>query len=98
MEIDKDNKNVALTHYKTLETKSGLSLLEVMPKTGKTHQIRIHMLLKKILILGDKKYKLLEKNEKFSNTIYKMHLHCKSIRFNLLNKKYIFDAEATSTF
>ena len=98
MEIAKDNKNVALTHYKTLETKSGLSLLEVSPKTGKTHQIRIHMLLEKIPILGDKKYKFLEKNEKSSNTIYKMHLHSKSIRFNLLNKKYIFDAELPQHF
>ena len=98
MEIAKDNKNVALTHYKTLETKSGLSLLEVLPKTGKTHQIRIHMLLKKIPILGDKKYKLLDKNEKFANTLYKMHLHSKSIRFNLLNKKYIFDAELPQHF
>lgn len=34
---------VARTRYRTLEAFGGLSLLEVEPETGRTHQIRVHL-------------------------------------------------------
>lgn len=32
----------AITHYKTLKSNGTLSLLEMSPKTGRTHQLRLH--------------------------------------------------------
>lgn len=32
----------AVTHYKVLSSQNGLSVLELSPKTGRTHQIRLH--------------------------------------------------------
>lgn len=32
----------AITHYKVLKTNGTLSLLEMSPKTGRTHQLRLH--------------------------------------------------------
>jgi len=33
----------SITHYDTIETLGGASLLEVNLETGRTHQIRVHM-------------------------------------------------------
>ena len=56
MEIVKDLEENAITTYKSIDSKRGMSLLEVYPKTGRTHQIRVHLLSEKLPILGDKKY------------------------------------------
>lgn len=44
------------THYELLETKGDYSLLKVSPKTGRTHQIRIHSSFLGHHLIGDKKY------------------------------------------
>ena len=46
----------AITLYRTLETKNGLSLVECQLITGRTHQIRAQMAHLGSPILGDKKY------------------------------------------
>ena len=35
-----------------------MSLIRVIPKTGRSHQIRVHLLHCKLPIIGDKKYSL----------------------------------------
>ncbi len=62
MEVGFNKGKKAITNYKTLEVfenKSSptLSLVECKLKTGRTHQIRVHMSHKGNNILGDKKYK-----------------------------------------
>ena len=63
----------AETEYQVLEKSSGISLLEVRPLTGRTHQIRVHCAASGFPLLGDKKYG--DKKDK-----YFLHLHAKSIQ------------------
>ena len=63
MKIIKNKEKNSITYFKTIESKNGLSLLEVYPKTGRTHQIRVHLLSENCPILGDKKYNIFNKEE-----------------------------------
>ncbi len=99
MKVIENKEKNSITYYKTLDSRDGLSLLEVYPKTGRTHQIRIHLLSKKCPILGDKKYKLSNNNSnKFKEINKKMYLHAKSISFKLNEKRYVVEAELPSHF
>jgi 23S rRNA pseudouridine1911/1915/1917 synthase len=64
----------ALTEYKLIENYGKVSLLELYPKTGRTHQLRVHMAHQKTPILGDKVYGRKD-NEEF------MYLHATKINF-----------------
>ncbi len=46
----------ARTHFRVLERFSGLTLLEVKPETGRTHQIRVHLKAFGYPIAGDELY------------------------------------------
>lgn len=46
----------AVTEYRTLESFSAHTLLEVHPLTGRTHQIRVHMVFMGCPVVGDKVY------------------------------------------
>jgi 23S rRNA pseudouridine1911/1915/1917 synthase len=46
----------AVTHFKVLKRQDGLSLIEAEPKTGRTHQIRVHMKAINHPIVCDKLY------------------------------------------
>lgn len=46
----------ALTHYRTLRTRGPYSLVELKPRTGRTHQLRVHMAAIGCPIVGDKIY------------------------------------------
>ncbi|MEK7068212.1 MAG: RluA family pseudouridine synthase [Patescibacteria group bacterium] len=46
----------ALTHYRVIGRGNGASYLEVFPKTGRTHQIRVHMAAIQHPIIGDVLY------------------------------------------
>ena len=46
----------AVTDYRTIETGSGWSLLELAPRTGRTHQIRVHLAAQGKPVIGDSIY------------------------------------------
>lgn len=46
----------ALTHYAVLGETNGVSLLKVSPKTGRTHQIRVHLKAIHHPVVGDSLY------------------------------------------
>lgn len=46
----------AITHYKVIDERESESIIELSPKTGRTHQLRVHMQLLGHPIVGDKKY------------------------------------------
>lgn len=46
----------AVTHYRILDSRNGVSLLEIELETGRTHQIRVHLSHLKHAIVGDPLY------------------------------------------
>ncbi len=58
MIVDDEDGLSAVTKYRVLKTNAekGLTLLEVYPESGRTHQIRVHMASIDCPILGDGKY------------------------------------------
>ena len=70
----------ALTHYKVLGSADGFSWLELEPKTGRTHQLRVHCAALGCPIVGDAIYG--EKKEEAM-----LQLHARSITIPLYPKK-----------
>ena len=80
----------ALTYWKVLKKYPDHSLLEVMPKTGRMHQIRVHMKAIGLPVSGDKKYGVKSKDPKH---LGRMFLHAEYLSFkNLDGEKMSFSA------
>lgn len=54
--IDLQTGKPAVTYFKLLERLGNYCLLEAIPETGRTHQIRAHLYALGLLIVGDKLY------------------------------------------
>jgi 23S rRNA pseudouridine1911/1915/1917 synthase len=78
MKVDREEGKEAVTHYKVLDRnkEKNFSVLEVIPKTGRTHQIRIHLSHIGHPVLGDALY-----NGPAVQGLSRQALHAKSIRF-----------------
>lgn len=86
----------ALTEYEALKEGEEYSLVELKPKTGRTHQIRIHMSSLGHPIVGDEKYKL--RNTKTKESVVRHLLHAKKINFSLNGKNFEFEANLPDDF
>ena len=75
----------ARTEYKVLKYYKNYTLLEVFPKTGRTHQIRIHLASIGHPIVGDKQYKF--KRQVCPKGLYRQFLHAHYLKFRMLNGK-----------
>lgn len=54
--VDHDSGKPSLTHFKVLEYEQNATRVELTPITGRSHQLRVHMLSLGHPILGDKLY------------------------------------------
>lgn len=63
----------ATTHFKTLCTKGELSLVLCSPITGRTHQIRLHLLQKGTPLLGDALYGNSGANKRYHSPRQQLH-------------------------
>lgn len=54
--VDYESKKCAVTYYKLIKRFDNFTMLELTPKTGRTHQIRVHLSFIGHPILGDLKY------------------------------------------
>jgi 23S rRNA pseudouridine1911/1915/1917 synthase len=70
----------AITHYKTLARKERLSLIEANPRTGRTHQLRVHFADIGHGIIGDRLYGV---SKKLPVNISRLALHAYAIEFEL---------------
>lgn len=76
----------AVTHYKVIARSGGFSFIEAIPKTGRTHQIRVHFKAVNHPIVSDSLYA--PKKEKGLG-FERLALHACSIEFNSMNGKKI---------
>ncbi|MDD5589720.1 MAG: RluA family pseudouridine synthase [Candidatus Portnoybacteria bacterium] len=76
----KEGKN-AITFLKVLEEYPGFSLIEAMPKTGRLHQIRVHLAWIGNPVAGDKKYG--PKNKPLPLGLKRHFLHATELKITL---------------
>ncbi len=85
----------AITHYSVLDSNNNYSLLKINPETGRKHQIRKQLLIHGCPIIGDDKYRLIDKPTRNKNSLM---LHAYKINFSIGLKKYNFKAEPSQEF
>jgi RluA family pseudouridine synthase len=73
------NGRPAVTEYEVLQSNGSLSLLELKPTTGRTHQLRVHLSQLGHPILGDTLYG--------GGAADRLYLHAQSLELTLPNKK-----------
>ncbi|WP_338516080.1 RluA family pseudouridine synthase [Candidatus Legionella polyplacis] len=90
--ISKKLGKPSLTMFYLLENYQNACLVKIIPKTGRTHQIRVHSSYLGHPIIGDKKYgnAFLDKLEKINFSIDRLYLHAESISFTIDKKFYQF--------
>ncbi len=87
------------TVFKLLENYQQACLVEASPKTGRTHQIRVHSAYLGHAIVGDEKYgsKALQ-IDGLKLIKPRLYLHARAIQFNLNGKNYSFEANLDDQF
>ncbi len=78
--IAKDGK-IAITEYRILERFKNYSLLEAQPKTGRLHQIRVHLAWLGNPVAGDKKYG--PRKQSAPKGLNRQFLHAKELKITL---------------
>lgn len=88
----------AVTQYRVLGSTEGFDLVEALPKTGRTHQIRIHFFSIGHPVVGDSKYFSKKYKEVKMEGAKRQLLHAKELKFELFGKKYEFSSEIPADF
>ena len=93
---DKNGEKTIITHYRVLAEREDLSLLEVDLITGRTHQIRAHLSHIGHPLLGDSKYGIGRKSEKYG--FKHQALYSYKIKFNFTSPAGALDYLSGKTF
>ena len=96
----------AVTEYKVLQKNKDFSYLEISPKTGRTHQIRVHFKAINYPVVCDKLYAPKLARRSFSGGgrdcalgFERLALHAKSLTFSLLSgEKVTVEADLPEDF
>ena len=75
----------AITRYNVLKEYNNYTLIEALPETGRTHQIRVHLASIGHPVAGDEKYKF--KRQKEIKELNRQFLHAKYLKFQMPNGK-----------
>lgn len=94
----KGEEKKAVTEYKVVKSYNGYDLVEAMPKTGRMHQIRVHLTSIKHPIVGDDKYTRKEYKKQNIVGVGRQLLHASKIKFSLLGKNYEFSLKLPDDF
>ncbi len=94
-ENNKRTKIRALTFLKVLKSNNNYSFLELIPKTGRKHQLRKQLYMRGFPIIGDTKYNQ-DKKKYLKNS--SMLLHSFELKFIKDNKKISYKAELDLDF
>lgn len=82
----------AITTYKVIKTNGEKSLIELKPKTGRTHQLRVHMQYLKTPISGDRVYGSVK-------SMSRLGLHAKSLEITIpVSDRKVFEAPVPALF
>ena len=96
--VQKEGKE-SETSFKLLENYQEACWVEASPKTGRTHQIRVHSAYLGHIIIGDQKYgSLAGEVEGVDNQFHHLYLHARAIQFELNGVKHVFQADADQQF
>lgn len=80
------------TSFKLLENFKEVCLIEATPKTGRTHQIRVHSAHLGHPVLGDVKYGKLALSVNLTKAVARLYLHARALQFTLNGLSHHYEA------
>lgn len=92
------NTRTALTHYRVIARFAEYDLVELSPKTGRTHQLRVHLSYLGHPVVGDRLYAFKEARQKDKLSPRRHLLHAAKISFSVLGEDYEFQSPLPSDF
>lgn len=85
------NGKPSITEFKLIKTNNKYSMLELTPKTGRTHQLRVHLAHIGVPIVGDSLYLGPESD--------RLYLHAAKLEINIPgNENKVFEAKIPQSF
>lgn len=99
LQSKKNDTKEAQTQYNVIKIfKQDASHIECQPKTGRTHQIRVHLAAMGCPLLGDKTYSQNIVGHQFLQIALRHMLHASKVEFEFKNKKFEFNCPFPDDF